>query len=122
MENLLTTLNIKQILINRNKGVISVKVTNKLKQPYGIVHGGINATLAETAASLAGQKSLPPNKIAIGININTQHLKSVKEGKIIATALPLHKGHTIQTWEVNLTVKKDLVSKSIVTLLKQIKK
>ena len=56
--NLLENLDIQTQLVTASKCIITVKVSDKLKQPYGIVHGGINAVLAETAASLGANQWL----------------------------------------------------------------
>lgn len=117
--NLLQYLGIQSQSITAKKAVVSVEVSDKLKQPYGIVHGGINTVLAETAASLGANKWLinqKLNQIAIGINITTDHLLPVADGKIKVIATPLKCGHTIQTWLVKEYNHEKLSSTSIVTL------
>ncbi|MFT8726399.1 MAG: PaaI family thioesterase [Liquorilactobacillus ghanensis] len=98
--NLLENLGITVEQITIKETIISVKITAKLLQPHGIVHGGINAVLAETAASLAANKLAAANQIAVGVDLNTHHLRALSSGKIVAHAHPLHLGRHLQTWEV----------------------
>lgn len=117
--NLLENLGIQTQSITAKKVILTLKVTDKIKQPYGLVHGGINAVLAETAASLGANQWLKDNhidQISAGININTEHLRPVTNGEIQAIAVPLKYGHRLQTWQVRLFNKEQLTSTSIVTL------
>ncbi|WP_281164731.1 PaaI family thioesterase [Liquorilactobacillus sicerae] len=115
--NLLTNLGIKIIKKSSEKTVLSLLVSDKLKQPFGYLHGGINAVLAETAASLAANQLANPKQIAIGVSIDTHHLKTVTNGVLIAEAIPLQLGRSLQTWSVKTFLKNNavLTSYSIVT-------
>ncbi|WP_076459457.1 PaaI family thioesterase [Limosilactobacillus caccae] len=117
--NLLENLGIHPQSVSATEAIVTVEVTDKLMQPYGVVHGGINATLAETAASLGANKWLAEQnqaQIALGVNITTDHLLPVSNDKIKAVATPLKQGRTLQTWLVKLYNQKRLTSTSIVTL------
>ncbi len=117
MKNLMETLNIKTISVAKTKVIISLEVSDAVRQPYGILHGGINSVMAETAASIGANENLVDEKHAVGINISTQHLLPVADGTIIATASPIHIGQTLQTWNVEITNKQKITSTSVVTLL-----
>lgn len=70
-------------------------------QPLGLLHGGAVAALAENVGSLAG--NLVANvdgKVCVGLSLNTNHLKSVKDGYVYATARAIHLGKSTQVWEV----------------------
>lgn len=87
--NLLQYLGIKIQTVTTNQVIISINVTDQIKQPFGIVHGGINAILSETAASLGANAWLTNNdrhQVATGIDINTHHLRTVKTGVLKAVA------------------------------------
>lgn len=117
--NLLEYLGIQSQSVTAKETIVTVDVTDKLKQPFGIVHGGINTVLAETAASLGANKWLADqnrNQIAIGINITTDHLLPVSKGQIKAVATPLKCGRTIQTWLIKEYNEERLTSTSILTL------
>ncbi|WP_431815027.1 PaaI family thioesterase [Limosilactobacillus portuensis] len=118
--NLLQYLGIKIQTVTVNQVIISINVTDQLKQPFGIVHGGINATLAETAASLGATAWLTNNdrhQVATGVDINTHHLRAVKTGVLKAVATPLKLGQRIQTWQVQTFNDDQITSNSTVSLL-----
>lgn len=118
--NLLQYLGIKIQTVTANQVIISINVTDQIKQPFGIVHGGINATLAETAASLGANAWLTNNdhhQVATGIDINTHHLRTVKTGVLKAVATPLKLGQRIQTWQVQTFNDDQITSNSTVSLL-----
>lgn len=77
-------------------------------QPYGLLHGGASAALAETAGSLAAnlgaQRRFPgEDAVAVGVDLNITHHRAVREGWVTATARPLHEGRTTATYEVVIT-------------------
>lgn len=119
--NLLETLDIETESVSAAQAVITVTVREKLKQPYGLVHGGINAILAETAASLAANAGAPAGQIAVGVSLNTNHLLPVSTGSLRAIASPLHLGKKTQVWQVKITQlpSNQVTSFSIVTLILQ---
>lgn len=118
--NLLENLGIQIQSVTAVQAVITVAVTDQLKQPYGIVHGGINAVLAETAASLGANQWLRDHnqdRIAIGLNINTQHLQPVTSGTIKTIATPIKCGRRTQTWRAEVYNQDRLTSTSTVVLV-----
>ena len=118
--NLLQYLGIKIQTVTVNQVIISINVTDQIKQPFGIVHGGINATLAETAASLGANAWLTNNdrhQVATGVDINTHHLRAVKTGVLKAVATPLKLGRRIQTWQVQTFNDDQITRNSTVSLL-----
>lgn len=105
---LIETLGIVLIEANENKVVATMPVTPKVHQPDGVLHGGASVALAETVGSFASLLSIDiDSQIVRGIEISANHLKSIKEGLIIATAKPIHKGRTIQLWEIRITDEQD---------------
>lgn len=118
--NLLQLLGVKTLTATPALAQVELAVTAAVKQPYGIVHGGINAVLAETAASLGANAALDTAKqIAVGVNVETHHLSTVAQGTLRANAKPLHKGNRLQTWQVAIYEQgsQRLTSVSTVTLL-----
>ena len=78
-------------------------VTSTIKQPIGIVHGGANVVLAETVASTAANLVLDIEKYyAVGLEININHIRSVREGQITAKTWPLHLGRSTSVWQIEL--------------------
>lgn len=79
-------------------------VNNKTKQPMGLLHGGANVVLAETLGSIAAILTLNlDTHYAVGLEINANHLRAVKEGKVLGRATPLHIGRKTQVWEIKIT-------------------
>lgn len=69
-------------------------------QPYGMLHGGASAALAETLASVGAMHHAGPEAIAVGVDLNITHHRSVAEGTVRGTAQPLHLGRTTATYQV----------------------
>ncbi|WP_125979908.1 PaaI family thioesterase [Loigolactobacillus iwatensis] len=118
--NLIELLGIETVKQTAEQVVLRLPVTDQLKQPFGLVHGGINAVLAETAASLGANESAQAwHKIAVGVDLEIHHLRAVQAGTLEASATPIHAGKTLQTWQVELTetTKQVVTASATVTLL-----
>jgi 1,4-dihydroxy-2-naphthoyl-CoA hydrolase len=87
--------------------VVVCPVTPDLHQPYGLVHGGVYATLAETAASLGGALWLGDRGRTFGITNQTDFLRPVRDGELRAVATPLSRGRTTQLWQVTINDQRD---------------
>lgn len=96
----------------------SMPVDFRTIQPYGILHGGASVTLAETLASLAAHITVDDTKFqTVGLEINANHIKSVRSGRVYGTAKPIHLGNKTQVWEVKiLNENKELTCISRVTM------
>jgi uncharacterized protein (TIGR00369 family) len=79
-----------------------MEVTDQTLQPYGIVHGGTFAALAETVASAATYAHVKP-RLALGQSNNTTFLRPIREGHIEAVATPRHSGRTSWVWDVQMS-------------------
>lgn len=81
-----------------------VKVRDELKQPFGLVHGGVYAAMAESLASLGTARGgISDGNIAIGLSHQTSFLQPISEGTIHAVAMAKHRGRTTWVWEVEMT-------------------
>lgn len=80
----------------------TMPVDARTKQPYGLLHGGASVLLAETLGSSAGGLCTPPDRICVGVEINANHVRAVREGTVTGTARPLHVGGRIQVWEIRI--------------------
>src|SRR5580658_817796 len=87
-------LGVELISVSPEKVVLQVEVGPKVHQPFGILHGGVSALLAEGAASLGGAVSVGPDQTVVGTELNCSHLRAMSTGTLIATALPIRKGRT----------------------------
>ncbi|MFC4261311.1 hotdog fold thioesterase [Ferruginibacter yonginensis] len=82
---------------------MSMPVDERTKQPYGLLHGGASCALAETVGSVASYLVLDPSKyICVGLEINANHLRSVREGRVVATATKVHLGATTHVWDIKI--------------------
>lgn len=81
----------------------TMPVNERTKQPFGILHGGANMVLAETIASMAANGVIDANLFyCVGLDINANHIRSVKEGLVTATTSPIHLGRTTQVWHISI--------------------
>ncbi|MEI6736304.1 MAG: PaaI family thioesterase, partial [Actinomycetes bacterium] len=69
----------------------------------GILHGGVSALIAESAASIGGAVTVGPDRIVVGTELNCSHLRSMREGLLTATARPIRSGRTVHVWGIDLT-------------------
>jgi 1,4-dihydroxy-2-naphthoyl-CoA hydrolase len=81
----------------------TMPVDHRTKQPMGLLHGGANVALAETLGSLAASLTIDQTKQAcVGLEINANHIKSARDGKVKGIAKPIHIGKTTQVWEIKI--------------------
>ena len=93
-------------------------VDKRTHQPYGLLHGGASVALAETLGSVASHCSIDSTRqYCVGLEINANHLKGIRDGFVYGTARPLHRGRTTQVWEIKISnEQKDLVCVSRITI------
>ena len=81
----------------------TMPVDARTRQPFGLLHGGASVALAESLGSLAGTMCLDATKeMAVGLDINANHVRAVTEGVVTGTARPLHLGRSTQVWEIRI--------------------
>lgn len=81
----------------------TMSVNERTRQPIGILHGGANVVLAETVASTAANAVVDLERFyCVGLEINANHLRSVREGLIIAKTFPIHLGRSTQVWSIEI--------------------
>jgi 1,4-dihydroxy-2-naphthoyl-CoA hydrolase len=96
------TLDIDVVEASPDRVVLKMPIGAKVHQPYGILHGGVSALLAESAASMGAAMSAGPGKGVVGIELNASHLRPVSDGVLTATATPVRAGRTVQVWSIDL--------------------
>lgn len=105
--------------------VAKMPVDERTTQPFGILHGGANCVLAETLGSVAAWLCVDPaEKFIVGLDINANHLRSMRSGHVIGTTKPLHIGRSTHVWEILIRDEEgNLVCVSRLTVLvKDVKK
>jgi len=97
------TLKIEFVDVGVDFVTAKMPVNSAVHQPYGILHGGATAALAETVGSCASALFVDTKtKIIKGIELSVNHLKSKKEGTVFGIAKPIHKGRTTHLWEIKV--------------------
>ena len=98
-------------------------VDYRTKQPYGLLHGGASVALAETIGSVGASMVTDHNKYyCVGLEINANHVRAVKEGFVTGVGTPIHIGKTTQVWDIkiyNEAEKLVCVSRLTVAVLKR---
>ena len=90
--------------VGENFVIGRMPVDERTTQPYGLLHGGASVAFAESLGSLAGSFHVDLEKEAVvGIEINANHLKSVRSGWVYGKATPVKIGKRIQVWNINIT-------------------
>lgn len=100
---LMETLDIEYVDVGEGFLTAKMPVTSKVHQPYGQLHGGATAALAETVGSAASHFFIDgKNQLVNGIELTINHIKSKREGEVFATARNIHKGRSTHLWEVRI--------------------
>lgn len=111
-------LNIEVIGFTTDSLIGTMPVDHTTHQPFGLLHGGASVVLAETLGSIASNLSLD-NKThyAVGLDINANHIRSVKEGLVKGVSTIIHKGRSTHIWEIKIyNDREDLICISRLTM------
>jgi 1,4-dihydroxy-2-naphthoyl-CoA hydrolase len=86
----------------------TMPVDHRTIQPFGLLHGGASLTLAETIGSVGSAMIIDPKKFfCVGMEINANHLRSVKDGFVTGMATPFHIGGSTHVWDIRITDEKE---------------
>jgi len=80
----------------------TMPVDSRTHQPYGLLHGGASVVLAETLGSVAANLAVAEDKVCVGLEVNANHVRSIKKGTVTGTATALHIGYSTQVWQINI--------------------
>lgn len=100
-------------------GRAQLTITDKLLQPYGIVHGGVYCSVVESLASVSAAVWLAEHGggNVVGVNNNTDFLRAISSGTVTAVSTPIHRGRRQQLWQIIITDENDkLVARGQVRL------
>ncbi|OBK81341.1 PaaI family thioesterase [Mycobacterium sp. 1164985.4] len=92
-------------------GRAQLTITDKLLQPYGIVHGGVYCSIVESLASVSAAVWLADHGggNVVGVNNNTDFLRAITSGTVTAVSTPIHRGRRQQLWQIVITDENDKV-------------
>lgn len=100
---LLEALGIEIVELGRDFIRGTLPVDRRTRQPFGLLHGGASVALAETLGSIAAGLCIDPaREMAVGLEINANHVRAVTEGTVTGTARPLHLGRSTQVWDIRI--------------------
>ncbi|MFJ7745276.1 hotdog fold thioesterase [Peribacillus sp. NPDC097295] len=101
--SLIGTLGIEMKELSNGKVIATMPVDERTKQPFGLLHGGASVALAESVASIGGFQLVDGTKQAVvGLEINANHIRSVRSGVVTAEGNILHRGKTTMIWDVKI--------------------
>jgi 1,4-dihydroxy-2-naphthoyl-CoA hydrolase len=103
-DTLVTHLGIEVVEATENSLTARMPVDRRTVQPHGRLHGGASVALAETVGSIAANLTLDSHeRVGVGLEINANHVRPVKNGFVYATATPEALGRTTQIWSIRIT-------------------
>lgn len=94
---------IKYLHYAKDKVMAEMPVHANTKQPWGLLHGGASLALAESLASVGGWLNVDDNHNVVGVELNANHVRAMREGKVIGIATPVHIGRRSQVWETRIS-------------------
>ena len=105
VDSIVKHLGIEFIEVGDGYLVARMPVDGRTHQPFGLLHGGASVVLAESLGSTASWMLLddPTQQRAVGLEINANHLRSVREGWVYGRCTPIHTGRTTHVWDVRIT-------------------
>ncbi|TEW52503.1 hotdog fold thioesterase [Psychromonas algicola] len=80
----------------------TMPVDSRTHQPHGVLHGGASVVLAETLGSVAANLAVPDDKVCVGLEVNANHIRSIKKGTVTGTATAVHIGYSTQIWQIEI--------------------
>jgi 1,4-dihydroxy-2-naphthoyl-CoA hydrolase len=90
--------------LTEDRVVATMPVHGPTRQPFGVLHGGVSVVLAETVASLGTYNLIDQeSQLAMGLEINANHIRAKSDGLVTAVGTPLHRGRKIMVWDVCIT-------------------
>lgn len=101
-QTLLGALGIELTECTRERVSGSMPVDRRTHQPFGLLHGGASVALAETLASIGAQLNAGAGEMAVGLEINANHLRGVRAGRVHGVATPVHVGRRTQVWVIDI--------------------
>ena len=102
-ETLIAHLGIEYTQIGDDFITAKMPVDQRTRQPFGMLHGGASAVLAETLGSVAANLAVEEDKICVGLELNASHLRSVENGFVSGIAKVVRIGRTVQVWQINIS-------------------
>lgn len=124
-ETIVGALGIEMVEVTNDRVVATMPVNATTHQPFGLLHGGASVVLAETIASMGTWMQIDQEKeIAVGLEINANHIRGKRDGIVTGIGTPLHKGRTTMVWDIKIVDEEEkliCVSRCTVAIVKNTK-
>ncbi|KAB2334714.1 hotdog fold thioesterase [Cytobacillus depressus] len=105
---LIDALGMEIVSLEKGKVVATMPVDGRTRQPFGVLHGGASVALAETVASIGAYELVDQEKESVsGLEINANHIRAKRDGKVTAIATVLHHGRTTMVWDIKIVDEED---------------
>lgn len=101
-ETIIELLGIEYINIGDNFLQATMPVDKRTHQPHGLLHGGASVVLAETLGSVAANLAVGDDKVCVGLEVNANHIRSIKKGTVTGKASAVHIGYSTQIWQIEI--------------------
>ena len=101
-DTIIALLGIEYIKVGDNFIQATMPVDARTHQPHGLLHGGASVVLAETLGSVAANLAVGDDKVCVGLEVNANHIRSVKKGAVTGTATAVHIGYSTQIWQIEI--------------------
>ena len=101
-DTLIAWIGIEYTQIGNNFLKGTMPVDSRTHQPHGLLHGGASVVLAETLGSVAANLAVPDDKVCAGLEVNANHIRSIKKGTVTGTATAVHIGYSTQIWQIEI--------------------
>lgn len=97
-------LDIRIEAVDADSMTASMAVDSRTHQPYGLLHGGASVVLAETVGSMASYHCIDPSRFyCVGLEVNANHLRGLRNGRVTAVCRPVHLGRSTHVWDIRLS-------------------
>ena len=96
------SLGIRALEMTPDRVVLEMDVGPPVHQPFGLLHGGASAVIAESAASMGAFLNCGPNEVSMGTDLNISHLRAKTSGTVRAIAVPVRKGRSLHVWTIDI--------------------
>ncbi|WP_058909843.1 1,4-dihydroxy-2-naphthoyl-CoA hydrolase [Entomohabitans teleogrylli] len=100
--NMVEHVGIRFVRLDDNALEATMPVDGRTQQPFGLLHGGASVVLAETLGSVAGYLCTEGEQKVVGVEVNANHLRSVREGLVRGVCRALHTGRRHQVWQIDI--------------------
>lgn len=101
-DTIIALLGIEYTQVGDNFIQATMPVDARTHQPHGLLHGGASVVLAETLGSVAANLAVADDKICVGLEVNANHVRSIKKGTVVGTATAVHIGYSTQIWQIEI--------------------